>query len=50
MIWLLFIICIVITLSFFENFMSNLKEALIKDFLFLHGDKKYSKGAQICCV
>lgn len=23
--------------------MSNLKEALIKDFLFLHGDKKYSK-------
>lgn len=30
--------------------MSNLKETLVKDFLFLHGDKKYSKEHQfIAC-
>lgn len=26
--------------------MSNLKEALAQDFIFLHGDKKYSKEHQ----
>jgi hypothetical protein len=30
--------------------MSNLKEALAQDFIFLHGDKKYSKEHQfIAC-
>lgn len=27
--------------------MSNLKEALAQDFIFLHGDKKYSKEHMI---
>lgn len=26
--------------------MSNFKEALVQDFIFLHGDKKYSKEHQ----
>lgn len=30
--------------------MSSVKEALVKDFIFLHGDKKYSKEHQfIAC-